>query len=149
NDLLERLGHSHVGVFPASLYEDLQGDQARGATTRHAVPGFDVRVADGEAGGVRVSAGLPAGRAGVRPGWRIHRIDGVALAPALARVRQGVKNTAQVPFLQAVAVLRRLRGEEGKEIPVTFLDGAGQEVTLSIRLARPRGNRVLMGQLPV
>jgi carboxyl-terminal processing protease len=147
-EMLGRLGHSHVGIIPAWLYEDGQGDSARGKSNRSAVPGFDVRVAGGEAVVVRVSAGLPAASAGVRPGWRVHRINGEALAPTLDRIRREVKKAAYVPSVQAGAVLGRLRGEEGKEVTVTFLDGAGKEVTLPIRLSRPEGNRVRFGQLP-
>jgi carboxyl-terminal processing protease len=148
NDMLRRLGHSHVGVFPASLYEDRQGGSVNGKARHDAVPGFEVRVADGEAVVVRVAEGLPAARAGVRPGWRLRKIDGEALAPVLARIRQAMKGSSAVPTEQASAVEWRLRGEEGKEMAVTFLDGSDREVTLSLRLARPRGTRVQLGQGP-
>jgi carboxyl-terminal processing protease len=103
---------------------------------------------DGEAVVVRVSAGLPAAAAGVRPGWRIRKINGEDLAPALARVRQAVKSADDVPSVQAMIVLGRLRGAEGQEVRVTFLDGSDKEVTLPIRLSRPQGNRVQFSHLP-
>src|SRR5205823_2013586 len=93
DEMLGRLGHSHVAVIPASLYEDMQGASAKGKArkvSQQAVPGFDVRIVDGEPVVVRVSAGSPAAKAGVRPGWRISKINGEALAPTLARIRKGV-----------------------------------------------------------
>jgi carboxyl-terminal processing protease len=145
-EMLGRLGHSHVAIVPASLYEGGQGNSAR--ARQDAVPGFDVRVVDGEALVVGVSARLPAARAGVRSGWRIRKIDGEDLAPALARIRKAVTRTPDVLLAQAGEVLWRLRGTEGKEVAVTFQTGAGEEVTLTLRLARPRGNLVRFGHLP-
>ncbi len=145
SEMLGRLGHSHVAIIPASLYEDVQGARA-GA--RGAVPGFDVRVAGGEAVVVRVTEGLPAARAGVRPGWRVRRIDGEAVAPMLERIRQMMKDPAAVPTVQAYALTGQLRGAEGEEIRVTFLDGADKEVTVPLRLARPLGNLARFGHMP-
>lgn len=143
NELVRRLGHSHVGIIPASMYDDLKAGKARG----QAVPGFDVRVADGEAVVVRVSAGLPAARAGVRPGWRVHKINGKPLAPMLEDVRKHVREARHVQGVQASIIQQQLQGEEGQEVAVTFLDGAAKEVALRIRLARPEGNRVQSGEM--
>jgi carboxyl-terminal processing protease len=144
NELLGRLGHSHVGILPASVYDDPATGKARG----EAVPGFDFRMVDGEAVVVRVSAGRPAANAGVRPGWRIHRINGEPIAPALDRVRREVKSQRAVPYVQSWTVRQRLQGEEGQAVGVTFLDGDGKEVALRIPLARPAGNRAQLGQAP-
>jgi carboxyl-terminal processing protease len=135
-EMVSRLGHSHVGIFPGSLYKDL------GKGPHQAGPGFRVRMVDGEAVVVRVSAGLPAARAGVRPGWRIRKIDGQELAPTLARIRKAVKKTPHMQAFQAYVVRSGLRGKEGKKVAVTFLDGSGKERTLSIPRARPRGQLV-------
>jgi carboxyl-terminal processing protease len=143
NELLGRLGHSHVGVIPASAYDDLKGGKARG----EAGPGFEVRMADGEAVVVSVGAGLPAAKAGVRPGWRVHKINGEPVAPVLEKVRQDVKVARHVPYAQAATVLHRLRGEPGQEVAVTFLDGSGKEATRRIALAAPAGNRVQSGEM--
>src|SRR5260370_14066236 len=59
-----------------------------------------------------------------------------------------MKGPCVVPAMQAYTVRGRLRGEEDKELAVTFLDGSDKEVTVSLRLARPRGNRVRLGQSP-
>ena len=151
DEMLGRLGHSHVAIIPASLYEDMQGSSAKGKirkASQQAVPGFDIRMADGEPVVVQVSAGSAAAKAGVRPGWRISKINGESLAPMLARIRKALDRPSRVPLVQASAVLWRLHGEEGKEVSVTFLDGAGKEVTRSITLAKPKGNLVQLGQLP-
>src|SRR5262249_37291219 len=129
-----------VAIIPASRYEDLPG--APGTAGQQAEPGFDVRMADGKAVVVRVSPGLPAAEAGVRPGWRILKIDGQELAPDLTRIQKVVTGTPGAPFYQALMIQGRLRGEEGKEVAVAFLDGAGRETTLSIPRARPQGHLV-------
>src|SRR5262249_35384769 len=44
NEMLGRLGHTHVAIIPASLYEDMQGSKGKnGKASQQAVPGFDVR----------------------------------------------------------------------------------------------------------
>jgi carboxyl-terminal processing protease len=141
-EMLDRLGHSHVGIIPGSLYEDL------GKARHLAEPGFDVRMVDGEAVVVRVKAGLPAAKAGVRPGWRIRKINGQELAPTLARVRKAIKKTPHVQAFQALVVQSELRGKEGKKVAVTFLDGSGKERTLSIPRARPLGQLVRQVGIP-
>jgi carboxyl-terminal processing protease len=151
DDMLHRLGHTHVGIIPASLYESIQGnpDEEKPAKgSQLAVPGFDVRVVDGEALVVRVTEGLSAAKAGVRTGWRLRKIDGEDLAPLMASIRKDVKKAAEIPAVQAMAILWRLSGEEGKKVTVTYLDGSGEEVTLPLSLAKPKGNLVQFGQLP-
>jgi carboxyl-terminal processing protease len=145
NEMLRLLDHTHVGVFPASLYEDIGKS---GKAGQRGVPGFAVRVVAGEALVVRVSEGLPAARAGVRPGWRIRKINGEDLAPTLARIRKAVTKTPDVLHHQAGAVMWRLRGKEGDKVTVTFLDGNDKEVTLPIALARPQGTLVQHGEMP-
>jgi carboxyl-terminal processing protease len=145
-EMLNRLGHSHVGIVPASLYEDLPGGPA--GVRRRAVPGFDVRMVGDEAMVVSVTAGLPAARSGVRPGWLVRKINGEELAPTLARIRKAVTRAPDALAEQAALVQAQLRGDEGKEVAVTFRDGSGKEVTVAIPRARPRGNRVQFGQTP-
>jgi carboxyl-terminal processing protease len=150
-DMLGRLGHSHVGLIPAGDYEEMEAASARGkagTASQLAEPGFDVRMVGGEAVVVRVSPGLPAARAGVRPGWRVRRINGAELAPTLDRIARAVAKTHRAPVVQAVVIRWRLRGEEGKEVAVTFLDESGREKALSIPRARPLGHMVRQVGIP-
>jgi carboxyl-terminal processing protease len=132
-EMLGRLGHSHVGIIPAELYATARGQ---------AEPGFEVRMAGGEAVVVRVGADRPAARAGVKPGWRVRKINGEDLAPALARIRKALDKAADVQSAQAATVQARLRGDEGEKVTVTFLDGSGAETTLALSLAKPAGEAV-------
>jgi carboxyl-terminal processing protease len=147
NDMLERLGHSHVGVLPASLYEDSIKGKI-GQSIPHAGPGFDIRVVDGAVLVTHVSPGLPAAKAGVRPGWLVHKIDGKSLAPTMQKIREAVKKKTDVPVEQTYAVKSILRGDEGEEVTVGFLDADGKEVSLKIARSMPAGNRVQFGNLP-
>jgi carboxyl-terminal processing protease len=148
-EMLDRLGNSHLGILAAEQYEDLRDHEA-GEDERdpEAEPGFDVRMADGEVLVVRVSEGRPAAKAGVRPGWRVRKIDGEDVAPTLARVREHVKKSPGVECRQACTVQSWLRGVEGKSVAITFLDGSGQETTLSIPRAQPLGHAVRQCGLP-
>lgn len=148
NEMLGRLGHSHVGIIPAGLYDDDSASGKTGHVIPRAVPGFDVRVVAGEPLVTRVSAGLPAAKAGVRPGWLVRKINGKDLAPKLLEVRQATKKSADVPFEQAITIQQQLRGEEGKEVTVTFVDASNKEVTLPISRAMPIGNRFQFAQMP-
>jgi carboxyl-terminal processing protease len=139
-EMLDRLGHSHVAIIPAEMYQDVRDDEAE--------PGFDVRMADGEAVVTRVVAGQPAAKAGVRPGWRVRKIGGKDLAPILARIRELGKNSPKVELNQACTVQSRLCGPEGKAVTITFLDGSGQETTLSIPRAQPPGHAVQQVGMP-
>ena len=132
-EMLGRLGHSHVGILPAELYVTTRGQ---------AEPGFEVRMAGGEAVVVRVGAGRPAAEAGVKPGWRVRKINGEDLAPTLARIGKSVNKAADVQSAQAATVQARLRGDEGEKVTVTFLDGSGAETTLAVPLAEPAGKAV-------
>jgi carboxyl-terminal processing protease len=148
-EMLDRLGHTHVAIVPAVLYEDTQGTAGKADKSNpRADSGFDVRVVDGEALVVRVSAGRPAALAGVRPGWRVCKIDGEDLAPRLARISRAVKGPHEARVAQAQGIRWRLRGEEGKEVAVTFLDGTGREETVTIARTRPPGNLVRQLGMP-
>src|SRR5437870_3768608 len=87
----------------------LAGPGKTGQAAPRAIPGFDVRVVDGKVVVVRVSAGLPAAKAGVRPGWLVCKINDKDLAPTLLKIRQALKKERDVPLEQALEVRDRLR----------------------------------------
>jgi carboxyl-terminal processing protease len=148
-EMLDQLGHSHVHIIPARLYEDTLGATAKaGKASQQAEPGFDVRVVDGEVLVARVDAGSPAAKAGVRPGWRILKIDGEEVEPLLADIQSGASKSRRVSFVQAHVIQSRLRGEVDKAVVVTFFDGSDRESTLSLPRVQPSGNPVRQLGLP-
>jgi carboxyl-terminal processing protease len=146
NEMLGRLKQSHFGIVPAEVYQEVAGNG--GKKTGQGVPGFDVRVLDGKAIVVRVDAGLPADKLGVKPGWEIVRAGKEDLAPILEKVAKSFKKSLGRERELANTVTRRLRGPTGDKVDVSFLDGADQEVKLSIPLVKPKGSEYTLGHLP-
>ncbi|HZB25686.1 MAG TPA: hypothetical protein VE379_06115, partial [Vicinamibacterales bacterium] len=115
-EMLGRLGQSHFSLIPgsaetASTAADLSGDA-----------GLDVRLVDGALLVTAVEPEGAAARAGVKPGWKLVTVGGLAVGAALAEL-------PQEPRLRSVEAWRvaheRLRGPAGTTVFVTFQDGIG------------------------
>jgi carboxyl-terminal processing protease len=155
NDMIHRLGQSHFAIIPADAYREItKGSNPKGKTASAeapsgaGVPGFTVRIVDGQAMVVQVQEGLPAAKLGVLPGWQIVRIGDEDLAPALTKIRESNKGSAFLDGLLNRAVLGRLRGKVGGKLTIVSQNGQGQEVSLPIVLAEPSGVPVRFGNLP-
>lgn len=139
-EMLARLGHSHLGIIPGDIYGG--GRSAEGTT------GMEVRVAGGAPLVVRLRKGSPAEEAGVRPGWEILRIDGRGLAPALADIPARIRGRTWEGAWLAALVMRRLAGPPGSTAAVEFRAAGDRAVTLALRRARPPGRVFQFGYLP-
>jgi carboxyl-terminal processing protease len=127
-NLLKRLGHSHVALIPREAYPEspkAQGD---------AEPGFEVRRWDGEFVVTRVAPGSPAAMAGVRPGWTLESIDGVVLLKSAKASNMHATWWAQ----------RLLRGQAGQEVRLDFRE----KPSLRVPRANPPGKLARFGNLP-
>jgi carboxyl-terminal processing protease len=144
-DLMARLKQSHFALIPREAYEEL----AKGPSGGPGGVGLVVRVVGGQALVVRVREGMPAAKRGVRPGWRIVKVNGQDLAPVLARVGAAFKGSPDLEWAQVLAVMSRLSGKVGGRVRAVFLDGADKEVALSLDLAAPEGTPVRYGHLPL
>jgi len=139
-EMLARLGQTHFAIVPAIVYSAL--DKKEGGP---AVSGIELRVLDGEAVVTSVEADSPADRAGVRAGWIFSSIDGEKMQPVIAAAARN----PQIHELQLTrAIAARLSGAPGETIQAEFLNGQNQAVTVGLKLAAPRGQLAVFGNLP-
>lgn len=144
SDMIGRLKMTHFGIVPGDVYETLGGSlRGEGGS-----PGFDLRVIDGVALVVSVDPGTPAAQAGVRPGWRLARVDGEDIAAAIRRLQSGLHDSTAKELSMTRAVLKRTGGAPGAKVPVEFADGANRPVRLDLEIAPPRGEPSKIGFLP-
>jgi carboxyl-terminal processing protease len=146
--MLQRLGQSHFGIIPHTVYRELdQGTRPPAASP--GVPGFDVRVVGDQVLVVAVTEKTSAAKLGVRPGWQVLKIAGADLAPVLAKVRTTArKNPYSLDFQLYRTVLGRLQGQAGDKLNVVFRDGDDKEVARGILLVQPEGVKAQVGNLP-
>lgn len=149
-DMLGRLKQSHFGIIPKEVYDEVAGDGSKENPTGKGVPGFEVRVLDGKAIVYRVESDQPAVKLGVKPGWEVVKVGKDEVAALLAKVTKALKKEDHKSLDRelAVAVLRKLRGNQGDKLSVTFRDAKGKDVTLELPLVRPKGTATKLGALP-
>src|SRR5262245_807997 len=76
--MIRKLGQSHFQIIPKRSYEDLESTEGPQAAST-GVPGFDVRVVDGEVLVTDVAEELSAAKPGVKPGWPVVKVGGQEL----------------------------------------------------------------------
>lgn len=125
NDLLARLGHSHVGVVPADVYGDLSSAKPRSidAGLRFEIIGGDVVIA-----------------AGPHSGWILKEINGRKLRE---RIEQAKSKT-----LARLIVRNLLRGEPGEKLEVVLEDPKGMSYGTTIEVPELRGPVARLGHIP-
>ncbi|HEX5474236.1 MAG TPA: S41 family peptidase [Vicinamibacterales bacterium] len=140
-DMLGRLGLSHFAIIPSS--PDAPGDNADFSGE----PGFDVRLIGHDLVVSRVEPDGGAAAAGVRPGWKIERIDGTTAASLLDAITAATPE--RIARLAAWrAAVTRLRGPSGTSVTVTFSEADGATLTRTITRHGEPGQAVTVGNLP-
>jgi len=150
-ELIRRLGQSHFSLLPAGLYHQLGepgGDETGSSAGSGGDPGFLLRAVEGLALVTSVRAGSPAEASGVRPGWALEEVRGEKVAPLVERVLAEGAGRPGAQLLLDAALRRRLRGNVGDRVPVTFSDGDGREVRLDLPLEAEKGSVARLGYLP-
>ncbi len=141
NDMLFELNSSHCGVGPLSEIERVISPYLFAAGDI----GIDVRILDGRIVVTTVSASSPADRAGVKPGFTINSIDGLALSEIEARVRfRPPFNERNRKFHLTSEVLRGLYGEPNTTVTLAFTDEAEQSHSRTL-MRTERKQAVLLG----
>ncbi len=139
-EMLGRLKQTHFGIFPAAVYNDVEGDGGGDGS-----PGINTRVLDGQAVVTDLDPGSPAERAGVKRGWVVLSVSGKPLAPVIQKLKSD-------PAIHELALERavhaRLTGMVGDKLPVVFLDASNRQVTRDLELTPERGQAARFGNLP-
>jgi carboxyl-terminal processing protease len=149
NDMVGRLKQTHFGIFPGSVYHDL--DASSDEPDKDAVegtPGIDLRVLEGRAIVTDIDSGSSAAAKGVKRGWEILRIGETEVAPLLARIREQFKDPTLLDLRLSRSVLSRLQGGAHSTVSVEFLDGDDRKVSILLDRARPRGKIARLGNFP-
>jgi carboxyl-terminal processing protease len=143
--MLDRLHQTHFGVFPASVYKDLDA-----STGGEGNPGIDLRVIDGRALVTEVVPGSPAATQGVKTGWEILRFPDaeIDVATLVKDIQATFKDSSLLELRLARTVLARLTGTAGSKVRVVFLDGAEHRVSLELERVKPRGVLARLGNMP-
>jgi carboxyl-terminal processing protease len=140
--LLARLGHSHVGILPAEMYNDDRSGNG--------VAGFHCLVIGGEAVIERVDPASAAWAAGIRPGYILHEVRGRKVRERLDRLKQVTagKRSAEASMMAQRSLRNLLRGEAGEKLEVLVEDGQGRNIATSFALGEPKGKLAQFGYLP-
>jgi carboxyl-terminal processing protease len=139
-EMLARLGQTHFGIVPGSLYALLAEGAAGDGTS-----GIDLRVSDGAALVTGVDPGSSAEKAGVKPGWQIASVNGVDLQPLIAKAAAD-STIHEMQLTRSLAA--RLSGPPGRTLHVGFVDGSSNSVVLDLTLGPGRGEFSVFGNLP-
>jgi len=145
-DMLSRLGLSHLGIIPATLYNDIDDEPVPGDAG--GITGLDARVIEGKALVTYVADNSPAQAAGVGLGWEIVRIGGKELAPILQPLAAEYAGRRMLEWYLIRAVTSRLKGVIGDTVTVLFDDGAGKQVEKNLPLIQNPGKKTTFGDLP-
>jgi carboxyl-terminal processing protease len=141
-DMLGRLGQSHFAIIPGSA--DNAADPLRDSSGS---PGFDVRLVSGDLLVTRIDSTGGAAKGGVHLGWKVQAIDSTSTKMLLA----SLSDTLESRLLQVEAwrlAQTRLRGPSGSTVNITFEDGDGKTVQLTVARLPESGTPEKVGNLP-
>jgi carboxyl-terminal processing protease len=139
-EMLARLKQTHFGIFPAAVYNDVEGEGGGDGSA-----GINVRVLDGKAVVTDLDPASSAERAGVKRGWIVVSANGKPLHPVIEKLKS---DPAIHELALERAVQARLTGSVGETIKIAFLDGANAQVMRDLELRPERGQTARFGNLP-
>jgi len=117
--MLRRVGESHFAIMPSSDAEPGSGSGGRSPSTLGSA-GLSVRFVEGRLAVWRVDSGGAAGRAGVRAGAVVERIDNLVLPELEARDSLGLRRLTVL-----MRATRALAGDPGTSVRIVVRTDAG------------------------
>ena len=146
---IDRLNQSHFGIIASEAYSSLaskKGDAA-GSTAGPGSTGIHARVLGDEAYVFRVDPASAAEQAGVKPGWRIDRIDDRKVAELFNAVNAAYAGQVKRDAMAAFALRSALNGKEGERTSLTLHDGRRSR-GVNLVQGPPAGRPVTVMALP-
>jgi carboxyl-terminal processing protease len=141
-EMLGRLGQSHFVLLPSTVDSSPEAPRDGGGD-----PGLDVRLVGRDVLVTSVDAAGGAMSAGVRTGWRVVAIDGMAVQQLLAKFAPDTpERVLNVEVWRAMET--RLRGPAGSNASLTFEDSVGKSITVQVPRRPESGEPVTIGNLP-
>jgi carboxyl-terminal processing protease len=141
-DMLGRLGLSHFALIPSG--SDTTGDGHTTSGDAGGDPGIEVRLIGRDLVVTTVDADVTSR---VRPGWRVVQIGVANVGELLQKVPEADNERLQKVEAWRIAQTR-LRGPAGSTVDVTFEDGQGTPVKVSLQRRTESGSPVTVGSLP-
>ncbi|MCX5752078.1 MAG: S41 family peptidase, partial [Candidatus Krumholzibacteria bacterium] len=145
-DMISRLHQSHFAIIPADVYENIEAPVGKGDLGGST--GLELRVIDGKAIVTSVKPGMPAERAGVRPGWEIRAVKGTEIPPLFPPIEKEFEKNPRRDFYLWYAARARFGGAIGDTVTAMFMDGKDRPTEKTMILEEPKGKRVIFGNLP-
>ncbi|MGZ8919674.1 MAG: S41 family peptidase [Limisphaerales bacterium] len=156
-EMLDLLTVSHLAIVPGEFAAEIESeepavkpdvsleaaDEAESGTL-----GMQLRYADKNLLVTRVEPGLPAERAGVKPGWILKRIGAVQTARLKQKTPKKLDERRR-DFLAWRAASKKLSGGPGTKIQLEFLNDKNRSVTLELERVTAQGEPIQFGSLPV
>ena len=142
-DMISRLNLSHFAIIPADNKNTAERSRNLGGPGGET--GIDARVLDGKALVTSVAEGSMAERVGVKPGWEIIRIDDFDVVTSLKKLDSELPDTPSKRVKMAGEMVVRVRSGVGESVAITFRNGEGDLVSLTVPFGQPRGRRADVG----
>jgi carboxyl-terminal processing protease len=153
-EMLDLLAVSHLAIVPGDFIELIEGDNEGGATLEEAdegesgTLGMEIRFEGENLLLTRVEPGLPAAKAGIKPGWILKRIGMVKTAELRQKTPKKLGERRR-SFLAWRSATKKLGGPPGSEVRLEFVDGRNRIVTLSLKRVTAQGEPIQFAALPV
>lgn len=144
--MISRLGQSHFGIIPASVYErqaELGIEKGNGSL------GMAVRWLDGELVVTRVRQAGPAAQAGIQTGDRIDQIRGKTASEIAERAGEAAQHEAgRAETFTGLIAEAMLGGPVAETVDLAWTDSTGKAHQQAIELAQSVGDFATFGNLP-
>ena len=141
-EMLGRLGQSHFAILPGT--PDNASDSPRDLSGS---PGFEVRLVGRDLIVTEVESAGAAQAAGVKTGWKLLAIDGTSVSSLVGSLSEALERRLLEVEAWRLAHTR-LRGPSGSKTEVSFENGSGSKVALTIARRQEAGQPVTVGNLP-